>query len=78
VPSAGGSCRPATRPDRQHNRYVCARAQRLYARITAVESIGVARLDKTALTELFAVLKPVAFTATAQAVAEADSHFGRG
>jgi DNA invertase Pin-like site-specific DNA recombinase len=56
-------------------RYVCARAQQLYAGEHGCQSIGGGRLEKTVLTELFAVLEPAALSATAQALAQADAHF---
>ena len=56
-------------------RYVCARAQQLYAGEHGCQSIGGGRLEKTVLAELFTVLEPAALSATAQALAEADAHF---
>jgi DNA invertase Pin-like site-specific DNA recombinase len=56
-------------------RYVCARAQQLYAGEHGCQSIGGGRLEKTVLAELFAVLEPAALSATAQALADADAHF---
>ena len=58
-------------------RYVCARAKQLYAGEHVCQSIGGVRLENTVLDELFAVLEPAALTATAQALAEADTHHRR-
>jgi excisionase family DNA binding protein len=58
-------------------RYVCARAKQLYAGERVCQSIGGVRLENTVLDELFAVLAPAALTATAQALAEADTHHQR-
>ncbi|MBV8348373.1 MAG: recombinase family protein, partial [Mycolicibacterium sp.] len=58
-------------------RYVCARAQQLYAGEHVCQSIGGIRLENTILDELFDVLQPAALTATAQALAEADAHYQR-
>jgi DNA invertase Pin-like site-specific DNA recombinase len=56
-------------------RYVCARAQQLYAGEHGCQSIGGGRLEKTVLAELFTVLEPAALSASAQALAQADAHF---
>ena len=56
-------------------RYVCARAQQLYAGEHGCQSIGGGRLEKTVLAELFTVLEPAALSASAQALAQADTHF---
>ncbi|OYV24285.1 MAG: hypothetical protein B7W97_00155 [Mycobacterium sp. 20-66-4] len=58
-------------------RYVCARAKQLYAGEHVCQSIGGVRLENTVLDELFTVLEPAALTATAQALAEADTHHRR-
>src|SRR6478672_6069961 len=58
-------------------RYVCARAKQLYAGEHVCQSIGGVRLENTILDELFTVLEPAALTATAQALAEADTHHRR-
>jgi len=58
-------------------RYVCARAQQLYAAERGCCSIGGGRLEKTILAELFAVLEPAALEATAKALAEADGQYRR-
>jgi hypothetical protein len=58
-------------------RYVCARAKQLYAGEHVCQSIGGVRLENTVLDEIFAVLEPAALTATAQALAEADTHYRR-
>jgi hypothetical protein len=58
-------------------RYVCARAKQLYAGEHVCQSIGGVRLENTVLDEIFAVLEPAALTATAQALAEADSQHRR-
>jgi DNA invertase Pin-like site-specific DNA recombinase len=54
-------------------RYVCARAKQLYGSERACQSLGGRRLEQRVLDEVFAVLEPAALTATAQALAEADS-----
>jgi DNA invertase Pin-like site-specific DNA recombinase len=56
-------------------RYVCARAKQLYGGEHMCQSIGGGRLEKTVLDKMFAVLEPAALAATAQAIAEADSHY---
>jgi DNA invertase Pin-like site-specific DNA recombinase len=53
-------------------RYVCARAQQLYAAERGCCSIGGGRLEKTILAELFTVLEPASLEATAKALAEAE------
>ena len=54
---------------------MCARAKQLYAGEHVCQSIGGVRLENTILDELFTVLEPAA--ATAQALAEADTHHRR-
>ena len=56
-------------------RYLCARAQQLYAGEHGCQSIGGGRLEKTVLAELFTVLEPAVLSASAQALAQADAHF---
>ncbi len=58
-------------------RYVCARAQQLYAGQQACQSIGGIRLENTILNQMFEVLAPAALAATAQALAEADANYRR-
>lgn len=58
-------------------RYVCARAKQLYAGEHVCQSIGGRRLEHRILDEMFDVLQPVALTATAQALAEADATYRR-
>ena len=58
-------------------RDACARAKQLYAGEHVCQSIGGVRLENTVLDELFTVLEPAALTATAQALAEADTHHRR-
>src|SRR6478609_9368054 len=58
-------------------RYVCARAKQLYAGEHVCQSIGGIRLENKILDELFTVLEPAALTATAQALAQADSNHRR-
>jgi DNA invertase Pin-like site-specific DNA recombinase/predicted DNA-binding transcriptional regulator AlpA len=53
-------------------RYLCGRAQQLYAGEHGCQSIGGGRLEKTVLQQLFAVLAPAALSATAAALAQAD------
>jgi hypothetical protein len=52
-------------------------AKQLYAGEHVCQSIGGVRLENTVLDELFTVLEPAALTATAQALAEADTHHRR-
>jgi excisionase family DNA binding protein len=59
-------------------RYVCARAKQLYAGEHICQSIGGIRLENTILDQMFDVLAPAALTATAQALAEADTNYRRG
>lgn len=54
-------------------RYVCARAKQLYAGERTCQSLGGRRLEQRVCDELFAVLEPASLTATAQALAEADT-----
>jgi biotin operon repressor len=56
-------------------RYVCGRAQQLYAVKHGCQSIGGGRLEKTILSQLFTVLEPASLQATATALAEADTHY---
>jgi predicted DNA-binding transcriptional regulator AlpA len=56
-------------------RYLCGRAKQLYASDHGCQSIGGGRLEKTVLDQLFTVLAPAALSATAAALAEADSHY---
>jgi len=56
-------------------RYVCARAQQLYAAEHGCCSIGGGRLEKTILAELFTVLEPACLEATAKALAEAEDQY---
>jgi len=56
-------------------RYVCGRAKQLYGGEHMCQSIGGGRLEKTVLDKMFAVLEPAAMSATAQALAEADTHY---
>jgi DNA invertase Pin-like site-specific DNA recombinase len=56
-------------------RYVCARAKQLYGTAHGCQSIGGGRLEKTVLTELFAILEPASLQATAKALTEADAHY---
>jgi DNA invertase Pin-like site-specific DNA recombinase len=56
-------------------RYLCGRAQQLYGAERACQSLGGHRLEQVVLTELFRVLAPAALAATAQALAEADTHY---
>ena len=56
-------------------RYLCGRAQQLYASEHNCQSIGGGRLEKTVLDQLFTVLAPAALSASAAALAEADSHY---
>lgn len=56
-------------------RYVCARAKQLYGTAHGCQSIGGGRLEKTVLTQLFAILEPASLQATAKALAEADQHY---
>jgi excisionase family DNA binding protein len=58
-------------------RYVCARAQQLYAAEHGCCSIGGGRLEKAILAELFKVLEPAALEATAKALAETDDYYQR-
>ena len=75
---AGGSCRPRTRGPRATAPFLCVPASnRLYAGEPVCQSIGGVRLENTVLDELFTVLAPVALTAAAQALAEADTHHRR-
>jgi hypothetical protein len=53
-------------------RYLCGRAQQLYAAERGCQSIGGGRLEKTVLQQVFAVLAPAALSATAAALAQAD------
>jgi excisionase family DNA binding protein len=55
-------------------RYLCGRAQQLYAGEHKCQSIGGGRLEKTILEQVFTVLEPAALSATAAALAEADTH----
>ncbi|HKS51336.1 MAG TPA: recombinase family protein [Pseudonocardiaceae bacterium] len=55
-------------------RYVCARAHQLYAAAAGCQSIGGGRLEKTVLTQLFAILEPASLEATTKALTEADQH----
>jgi DNA invertase Pin-like site-specific DNA recombinase len=54
-------------------RYLCGRAKQLYASDHGCQSIGGGRLEKTVLDQLFSVLAPAALSATAAALAEADT-----
>ena len=54
-------------------RYLCGRAKQLYAAEHGCQSIGGGRLEKTVLAQLFAMLEPAALSATATALAEAES-----
>jgi DNA invertase Pin-like site-specific DNA recombinase len=54
-------------------RYVCARAQQLYAAERGCQSLGGRRLEQRVLGEVFAVLEPASLAATAAALAEADA-----
>jgi predicted DNA-binding transcriptional regulator AlpA len=55
-------------------RYLCGRARMLYANEENCQSIGGHRLERVILREVFAVLEPAALAATAQALAEAETH----
>jgi hypothetical protein len=55
-------------------RYVCAQARTLYGTGTACQSLGGRRLEQRVCDEVFAVLEPAALTATAKALAEAETH----
>ena len=55
-------------------RYLCGRARVLYATEKSCQSIGGHRLEQLVLREVFAVLEPAALAATAQALAEAETH----
>ena len=54
-------------------RYLCGRAQQLYAGEHGCQSIGGGRLETTVLAQLFTVLAPAALSATIAALAEADT-----
>jgi excisionase family DNA binding protein len=56
-------------------RYVCGRAKQLYGGERMCQSIGGGRLEKAVLDKMFAVLEPAALSATARALAEADTHY---
>jgi DNA invertase Pin-like site-specific DNA recombinase/predicted DNA-binding transcriptional regulator AlpA len=55
-------------------RYLCGRGRALYATERNCQSIGGHRLEQVILRELFTVLEPAALAATAQALAEAETH----
>jgi DNA invertase Pin-like site-specific DNA recombinase len=55
-------------------RYLCGRARVLYATERNCQSIGGHRLEQVILREVFTVLEPAALAATAQALAEAETH----
>ena len=55
-------------------RYLCGRAQMLYGSERGCQSLGGHRLEQTVLAEMFKVLEPAALTATAQALAQAQTH----
>ena len=59
-------------------RYVCARAKQLYGTERGCCSIGVGRLERTILAELFTVLERACLEATATALAEAEQHYRQG
>jgi DNA invertase Pin-like site-specific DNA recombinase len=54
-------------------RYVCGRAKQLYGAEHGCQSLGGRRLEQRVLDEVFAVLEPAALTATAKALAEAET-----
>jgi excisionase family DNA binding protein len=54
-------------------RYVCGRAKQLYAGERTCQSLGGRRLEQRVCDELFAVLEPASLSATASALAEADT-----
>jgi DNA invertase Pin-like site-specific DNA recombinase/predicted DNA-binding transcriptional regulator AlpA len=54
-------------------RYVCGRAKQLYGTERMCQSLGGRRLEQRVLDEVFAVLEPAALTATAKALAEAET-----
>ena len=53
-------------------RNVCARAKQVYGGETGCQSLGGRRLENRILEEMFAVLKPAALAATAQALTDAE------
>jgi excisionase family DNA binding protein len=56
-------------------RYLCGRAQMLYGAGHACQSLGGHRLEQAVLAEVFKVLEPASLTATAQALADAETHY---
>lgn len=55
-------------------RYLCGRARILYGTEQNRQSIGGHRLEQIILREVFTILEPAALAATAQALAEAETH----
>jgi DNA invertase Pin-like site-specific DNA recombinase len=54
-------------------RYMCGRGRQLYGTERMCQSFGGRKLEQRVLDEVFAVLEPAALTATAKALADADS-----
>src|ERR1019366_9684396 len=58
-------------------RYICGAGRQLYGTDAMCQSLGGKRLEQRVLDEVFAVLEPAALTATAAALADAESLHAR-